>query len=128
MEALGKRKLYSGITPPLIGVMLEKSIVFGFYEKTKSYGCNNFISGLVGGFISTVVVTPVDRLKINFQNNELKINSIDQIKKNFKLFCCCIIRFFFNTTMNFMIYFYAFNYVDPKFHNQLATSLPVDNL
>lgn len=62
MEAFGKRKLYSGITPPLVGVMLEKSIVFGFYEKTKSYGWNNFISGLVGGFISTVVVTPVDRL------------------------------------------------------------------
>ena len=66
-------KLYSGITPPLVGIMLEKSIVFGFYEKSKSAGFNNFFSGIIGGFMSTVIVTPVDRLKINYQNQDFKL-------------------------------------------------------
>ena len=51
-QAVKIGKLYSGLTPPLIGIMLEKSIVFGFYEKSKIWGLNNFWSGIVGGFMS----------------------------------------------------------------------------
>jgi solute carrier family 25 carnitine/acylcarnitine transporter 20/29 len=104
-EAIKRGKLYSGITPPLIGIMLEKSIVFGFYEKSKKYGMNDFISGLIGGFTSTLIVTPVDRLKINFQNNfkdGIKINTL------YKGFMPTIFR----ETPGFGIYFSVYNYLN----------------
>lgn len=57
--------------------------------------------------------------KINFQNNELKINSIDQIKKIFKLsnlykgFTPTIFR----ETPGFGIYFTTYNYLTNNFNN-----------
>jgi solute carrier family 25 carnitine/acylcarnitine transporter 20/29 len=119
LNAVSRGKLYSGLTPPLVGIMLEKSIVFGFYEKTKSYGWNNFVSGLVGGFISTIVVTPVDRLKINYQNNELKITSLNQLKQIikpsnlYKGFTPTIFR----ETPGFGIYFSTYNYLSQNYNS-----------
>ena len=68
LDAVKQKKLYSGITTPLLGVMLEKSIVFGCYDYAKQNGYHPFYSGLFGGFMSTLIVTPVDRIKINIQN------------------------------------------------------------
>lgn len=116
-QALKMGKLYSGITPPLVGIMLEKSIVFGFYEKSKQFGFNNFWSGIIGGFASTVIVTPVDRLKINFQNNELKMNSIETVKKvlNPKNLYKGFTPTIFRETPGFGIYFSTYNYLKNKF-------------
>lgn len=117
-QAIKLGKLYSGITPPLVGIMLEKSIVFGFYEKSKSLGLNNFWSGIVGGFMSTVIVTPVDRIKINYQNQELKLNNMETIKKVFnpknlyKGFTPTIFR----ETPGFGIYFSTYNYLTDKYN------------
>jgi solute carrier family 25 (mitochondrial carnitine/acylcarnitine transporter), member 20/29 len=79
---------YKGITPPLIGISLEKSIVFGtFYnleknpilkDKFKKY--NLYLNGFIAGFLSTIIVTPVERFKIALQTNQnirkIKINTI----------------------------------------------------
>lgn len=118
-QAIKLGKLYSGITPPLVGIMLEKSIVFGFYEKSKSLGLNNFWSGIVGGFLSTIVVTPVDRLKINYQNQEFKLQNMENIKKVmapknlYKGFTPTIFR----ETPGFGIYFSTYNYLTDKFNS-----------
>jgi solute carrier family 25 carnitine/acylcarnitine transporter 20/29 len=125
-QAVKIGKLYSGITPPLVGIMLEKSIVFGFYEKSKSMGLNNFWSGIIGGFISTIVVTPVDRLKINYQNQELKMNNLETIKKVlapknlYKGFTPTIFR----ETPGFGIYFSTYNYLTDRFNkfNNIGTT------
>jgi solute carrier family 25 carnitine/acylcarnitine transporter 20/29 len=105
-NAIKLGKLYSGIIPPLFGIMLEKSIVFGFYEKSKSYGINNFWSGIIGGFASTVIVTPIDSIKINIQNQEVvslkKLLSPKQLYKGF-------IPTIFRETPGFGIYFYTYN-------------------
>ena len=61
--------------------MIEKSIVFGFYNKSKEYGLNNFWSGIIGGFMSTLIVTPIDKIKISLQN-KTKIQS-SQLYKGF---------------------------------------------
>jgi len=107
-SAIKMKKLYSGITPPLFGIMLEKSIVFGFYEKMKILGYNDFISGLVGGFISTVIVTPIDRLKINYQNKtSIKITSL------YKGFIPTIFR----ETPGFGIYFSTYNYLNKNYNS-----------
>ncbi len=111
-QAFKMRKLYSGITPPLVGIMLEKSIVFGFYEKSKSYGFNNFFSGIIGGFMSTVIVTPVDRLKINYQNQDFKLQNALTIRNLYKGFTPTIFR----ETPGFGIYFSTYNFLTEKYN------------
>jgi solute carrier family 25 carnitine/acylcarnitine transporter 20/29 len=106
-DAIKMKSLYAGLTAPLIGIMFEKSIVFGFYDKSKQYGFNNFTSGLIGGFMSTVVVTPIDRIKISYQNKE-KLN----IRNLYKGFTPTIFR----ETPGFGIYFYTYNKLKERFN------------
>jgi hypothetical protein len=71
------RDLYKGLNVPLYGIALEKAIVFGTYNTTnkilKKYTDNLIItsgvSGLIAGFFCTIIVTPVEKIKINMQNN-----------------------------------------------------------
>jgi solute carrier family 25 carnitine/acylcarnitine transporter 20/29 len=82
------RGLYKGITPPLIGVGMEKFLVFGNYEKFKNYNTiknrdlNIIVSGMASGLICTSIVTPLERFKINFQSvNSSKQSRLALIKK-----------------------------------------------
>lgn len=70
-SAIMIRNLYAGLTPPLLGIMLEKSIVFGFYNKAKEQNLSDFWSGIIGGFMCTLIVTPIDQIKICMQNKKL---------------------------------------------------------
>lgn len=76
-------KLYKGFMPPLFGIGLEKSIVFGtFYslnnnETTKDL--NIFSKGMISGFFSTLVVSPVEQIKIQLQTSQYK-TSWDYLK------------------------------------------------
>jgi solute carrier family 25 carnitine/acylcarnitine transporter 20/29 len=110
--ALKMKNFYSGIRAPLLGIPLEKSIVFGFYNLSQNYGLNNFWSGIVGGFMSTLSVTPVEYFKINSQNK----NSIDL--KSVKL--STIYRGFlptvFRETPGFGIYFTSYNYLNDNYN------------
>jgi solute carrier family 25 carnitine/acylcarnitine transporter 20/29 len=112
-DAIKMKSLYAGLTAPLIGIMFEKSIVFGFYDKSKKYGFNNFTSGLIGGFMSTVVVTPIDRIKISYQNKE-KLN----IRNLYKGFTPTIFR----ETPGFGIYFYTYNRLKERFNETESAS------
>ena len=68
--------LYKGMGPPLGGVIAEKTIVFGTYEETRrrltdkiqSPFLRNTVAGLTAGAACSVIVTPVDRIKINLQD------------------------------------------------------------
>jgi solute carrier family 25 carnitine/acylcarnitine transporter 20/29 len=111
--AIKMKSLYAGLTAPLIGIMFEKSIVFGFYDKSKQYGFNNFTSGLIGGFMSTVVVTPIDRIKISYQNNEKLV-----IRNLYKGFTPTIFR----ETPGFGIYFYTYNKLKERFNDSKSAS------
>lgn len=102
-DAIKMKKLYSGISAPLAGIMLEKSIVFGFYNKSKEFGLNNFWSGIVGGFMSTLIVTPIDQIKIYFQNHEKKKFEWRGMYRGFLPTIC-------RETPGFGIYFSTYNY------------------
>ena len=116
-SAIMMRNLYAGITPPLIGIMLEKSIVFGFYNKSKEYGLNNFWSGIVGGFMCTLIVTPVDRVKIIFQNKESIAGF--SIKSLYRGFIPTICR----ETPGFGIYFTTYNYLSEKYNKDSSNPM-----
>lgn len=62
------KTLYKGYTPPLCGMMLEKSILFwGFGQVRKNTNLGIFSSGLIAGLMTTAVVTPFERVKIRAQ-------------------------------------------------------------
>ena len=78
------KNLYRGITSPLIGVGIEKAIVFGTYNYINNYINNNYInnnninnnniiiiSGAISGLTASLIVTPYERIKIMKQTNQI---------------------------------------------------------
>jgi len=109
-DAIQMKKFYSGIRAPLLGIPLEKSIVFGFYNLGKQNGLNNFWSGIIGGFMSTLIVTPIEYVKVNLQNktplSSLKMSNI------YKGFIPTVCR----ETPGFGIYFTVYNYLNNNYN------------
>jgi solute carrier family 25 carnitine/acylcarnitine transporter 20/29 len=111
-DAIKMGKLYNGLKAPLIGIPFEKSIVFGFYHLSKENNINNFWSGIIGGLMSTIIVTPVEYFKINLQNKK----SIDIFKLNIKDVYKGIIPTIFRETPGFGIYFSVYNYLNNNYN------------
>jgi solute carrier family 25 carnitine/acylcarnitine transporter 20/29 len=61
---------YKGISAPLLGVGLEKAIVFGTYNYMLSNTNNIPLSGAISGIVASFIVTPYERLKILKQNSQ----------------------------------------------------------
>jgi solute carrier family 25 carnitine/acylcarnitine transporter 20/29 len=109
-NAIRMGKYYKGFSAPLVGIPFEKSIVFGFYDWSKQNGLNNFWSGIVGGLMSTIIVTPIEYYKINMQNKTNMQNKIN-IKNVYKGLGPTICR----EVPGFGIYFSTYNYLDLKY-------------
>lgn len=90
----GIKDLYKGIGPPLFGVMMEKTIVFGSYNVAYQYlkkkrpeaekeMTNHFVAGVFSGAACTSIVTPLERIKINLQNTKSEYrNTLDFLRKS----------------------------------------------
>ena len=104
-QSIKMGNLYRGISAPLFGIGFEKLIVFGFYGECKKRGLSDGMSGLIGGFAATLVVVPVDRLKIIMQNKNLITRSIFTPKSLYKGFSITLFR----ETPGFGIYFTTYN-------------------
>lgn len=71
------RSLYKGISAPLLGVGIEKALVFGTYnyvlkkyKNTVDIGMGAIpISGAIAGLSASIIVTPYERFKILRQNS-----------------------------------------------------------
>lgn len=67
-QPIRMNKLYSGYSSPLFGMMVEKSVLFWGYDfARKNTNLNIFNSGLIAGLMTTVIVTPFERIKIRSQ-------------------------------------------------------------
>jgi hypothetical protein len=64
------KNLYRGIYSPLIGVGIEKAIVFGTYNYCKNNNINIIISGAISGLTASLIVSPYERIKIMKQTNQ----------------------------------------------------------
>ena len=104
------RSLYKGVTAPLLGVGIEKSIVFGTFENTINYTNSNFLSGALSGFNASLVVTPFERIKIilqlggNFNSKNLNKLSLGYLYQGFSATMT-------RETPGFAIYFSVYNYL-----------------
>ena len=117
-QSIKMGNLYRGISAPLFGIGFEKLIVFGFYGECKKYGLSDGISGLIGGFASTLVVVPVDRIKIIMQNKEPITKSLFIPSSLYKGFSITLFR----ETPGFGIYFTTYNKLTNKFNQEKSLS------
>lgn len=114
-DALKMGNLYRGVSAPLFGIGFEKLIVFGFYGECKKYGLSDGLSGLIGGFASTLVVVPVDRIKILMQNKEKISINLFTPKSLYKGFSITLFR----ETPGFGIYFTTYNTLTSNFNKEI---------
>lgn len=110
------KTLYKGFKPPLIGVGIEKAIVFGTYNKMMEITKGNIpLSGGVAGLIASVIVSPYERLKILKQNG-ISTGLRDCLKPSFifKGLGTTMTR----ETPGFAIYFSVYEYLKGRRQNQ----------
>lgn len=84
-KTINVKRLYKGVVPPLIGIGIEKSIVFGTFYNLENTQMNTFTKGIIAGLCSTVIVSPVEQIKIQMQTNRIN-SSIDFIRSNRSLY------------------------------------------
>ena len=109
-DAIKSGSLYRGLSAPLIGVMIEKSIVFGFYEKSKLLIKNDFINGIIGGLMCSLIVTPIDKIKIHYQNKN--VDNKLMLKGLYRGFIPTVLR----ETPGFGIYFCTYNHLNYNYN------------
>lgn len=81
LKSNGFRSLFRGITSPLFNVVLEKSTLFVAYDWLKHNTENSaWQNGLGAGLLTTLTVTPCERVKIRSQLQHLPVyHSFKQI-------------------------------------------------
>lgn len=112
------RALYKGFVSPFFGMGIEKAIVFGTYEMVYNYLLeknkwelcykNIAMAGAISGMAASIVVTPIERIKILKQTNKdfsLSYKSIN-IRYLYTGFSSTLTR----ETPGFAIYFSSYNY------------------
>lgn len=106
--------LYRGIISPLLGVGLEKSLVFGTYNLCHNKQNMNIpVSGAISGLVASLIVTPYERIKILRQNQtQFNFNQCLQPSFMFKGLSATFTR----EVPGFAIYFSAYEYLKNKFY------------
>jgi solute carrier family 25 carnitine/acylcarnitine transporter 20/29 len=103
------KNLYKGVSSPLLGVGLEKALVFGTYNYLKTnYDFHPAASGAIAGLMASLVVTPYERIKILRQTNSY-------IKKDVKYLFKGLSATFTREVPGFAIYFFTYESLKVKF-------------
>jgi solute carrier family 25 carnitine/acylcarnitine transporter 20/29 len=101
---------YKGISAPLIGVGLEKAIVFGTYNYMMTKTDNIPVSGAISGLVASFIVTPYERFKILKQNSQ--IIAIKDV--NIRFLFTGLSATFTREMPGFAIYFSMYEYLKKK--------------
>lgn len=105
--------LYRGIISPLLGVGLEKSLVFGTYNYCRNNNLNIPFSGAFSGLVASLIVTPYERIKI-LRQNQVTFDYKECIKPKF-LFKG-LSATFTREVPGFSIYFSTYELLKNKFY------------
>lgn len=123
------KHLYKGVSSAMLGVGLEKAVVFGTYETvrniTKKNNINNtnsiIISGFTAGLSASLIVTPTERIKILLQTgNNLKKSDFYPNKLYRGLSAT-----FTREVPGFTVYFSTYNFLKNKYCNKYNTDIPL---
>jgi hypothetical protein len=114
----GIRGFFKGIKSPLIGIPLEKSVVFtsSYYVRNlnifKNHYANTFLGGVISGICCTLIVTPVEKFKIKLQNSSTNTSLIEILKKEeLKTFYRGWSATLFREVPGYGIYFLTYEYL-----------------
>ena len=107
------KNLYRGIISPLLGVGLEKAIVFGTYNYCRNNNINIASSGAISGFAASAIVSPYERIKIMRQTNQTIL--FKQIVSPSFLFKGLSVTFT-REIPGFAIYFSSYEYLKDYFY------------
>ena len=125
------KNLYRGIMSPLIGVGLEKALVFGTYNYCINSNCinNNHInsnykipiSGAISGLVASLIVSPYERIKIMHQTSQpINIKSLQLFKGMGTTFT--------REVPGFAIYFSTYEMLKNKFYKDKSITIPASFL
>lgn len=70
------KNIFRGVGYPIFGLSIINGSVFGLYEKFYKQTNNHFISGMISGGMSSIIITPFEVCKIKLQTdktNKLKL-------------------------------------------------------
>ena len=98
---------YKGMSAPLLGVGLEKAIVFGTYNYSFSNTENIPVSGAISGLVASFIVTPYERYKILKQNAQ--VFTIKEL--NIRFLFTGLSATFTREMPGFAIYFTTYEYL-----------------
>jgi solute carrier family 25 (mitochondrial carnitine/acylcarnitine transporter), member 20/29 len=105
---LDLKHLYKGITAPIVGIGLEKALVFGSYNTMYNYTNSHTISGALSGLTAAFIVTPYERIKILLQTNNTHKTSISMSPR---FLFQGLSATFYREVPGFAIYFSVYNYL-----------------
>lgn len=106
------KNFYRGVSSPLLGVGLEKAMVFGTYNYLKNnLNYSTPVSGAISGFVASAVVTPYERIKILKQTNHKLSSEIFKPNNMFKGLGATFTR----EVPGFAIYFSTYDFLKYKF-------------
>jgi len=80
----GLQTLYVGLPSPLLSVIIEKALLFGSYNLIrKTLDLDPFTGGVAAGMLTTLTVTPFERVKVKCQiSRQSSALMLTQIIKN----------------------------------------------
>lgn len=108
---------YKGISAPILGVGLEKAIVFGTYNYVLKKTDNIPVSGAISGLVASFIVTPYERIKILKQNSQVFTFKDINTKFLFRGLSATFTR----EAPGFAIYFSTYEYLKKRYftnHNK----------
>ena len=112
-EPILRTALYSGVSAPLVGMMMEKSIVFGVYSLVKAKTNHDFLAGLSAGLACTTIVTPIEKIKINLQNGSLSTRTMS-IRYLYNGYAPTLFR----EVPGFGLYFTCYQYLRERYNQE----------
>jgi len=116
----GIRDLYPGFTTPLAGMIAEKTLLFGTYDMLTPWSGRGWAGGAISGVISTSIITPIERIKIRAQANNISaFNSIKGImaENGLRSFYRGQSATLLREVPGYAIYFHVFEKLKPESQN-----------
>ena len=123
MEVVTKLRLevFRGMAPPLVNAIIMNSVMFSVFDAVDARVNNPFIAGIISGFATAVISTPMDYIKIQMQLSSKNRTVSSVLFRNERMDLSLIQKLYRGFTLNLaregiftMVYLGIFHWVMAK--------------